>query len=184
MNKYAYGIFGQIIAQDEQVENPFKYVGAFGVTDEGNGLYYMRARYYDPEAGRFISKDPIGLAGGINMYGYVGGNPMNWIDPLGLFSPGDAMYGRYMQNVAEDALNSYYDFYRKVGPCRYYCNAASFVPCTTIGLGLSTVSFPAGLLGGSLCRGTALITCEAICGDSSCPSNDDPAFEWYLQGGL
>lgn len=37
--------------EEEQVENPFKYVGAFGVMDEGNGTYYMRARYYDPEVG-------------------------------------------------------------------------------------------------------------------------------------
>jgi uncharacterized protein RhaS with RHS repeats len=51
--------------------------------DEGNGLLYMRARYYDPEIGRFISKDPIGLAGGINQYVYSGQNPMNRIDPEG-----------------------------------------------------------------------------------------------------
>ncbi len=89
VNKYAYGIFGQIIAQDEQVENPFKYVGAFGVTDEGNGLYYMQARYYDPEVGRFISKDPIGLAGvgksplETDLYTYALNNPLNYIDPEG-----------------------------------------------------------------------------------------------------
>ena len=53
--------------------------------DEGNGLLYMRARYYDPAIGRFINKDPIGLLGGINMYAYVGNNPVNWIDPWGLF---------------------------------------------------------------------------------------------------
>jgi uncharacterized protein RhaS with RHS repeats len=44
----------------------------------------MRARYYDPEVGRFISKDPIGLLGGLNMYAYVQNNPINRIDPLGL----------------------------------------------------------------------------------------------------
>jgi hypothetical protein len=53
--------------------------------DEGNGLFYMWARYYDPEVGRFISKDPIGFLGGLNLYTYTGNNPVNWIDPMGLF---------------------------------------------------------------------------------------------------
>jgi RHS repeat-associated protein len=41
-------------------------------------------RFYDPETGRYISADPIGLAGGMNLYSYVGGDPVNWIDPMGL----------------------------------------------------------------------------------------------------
>jgi RHS repeat-associated protein len=54
--------------------------------DDGNGLLYMRARYYDPEVGRFINKDPIGFAGGdLNLYAYVSNNPVNWIDPFGLW---------------------------------------------------------------------------------------------------
>jgi RHS repeat-associated protein len=84
VNKYAYDEFGKVLSQEEAVENPFKYVGQFGVMDEGNGLFYMRARYYDPEVGIFISKDPIGFAGGLNLYGYVQNNPVNLIDPEGL----------------------------------------------------------------------------------------------------
>jgi hypothetical protein len=42
-------------------------------------------RFYDPETGRYISADPIGLAGGMNLYAYVGGNPVNWVDPEGLY---------------------------------------------------------------------------------------------------
>jgi len=49
-------------------------------------------RYYDPETGRYISADPIGLAGGLNLYAYVGGNPVNWTDPEGLHR-GDKWYG-------------------------------------------------------------------------------------------
>jgi uncharacterized protein RhaS with RHS repeats len=47
-------------------------------------LYYYRARYYDPQLKRFISVDPIGLDGGVNVYGYVNGNPIGYVDPDGL----------------------------------------------------------------------------------------------------
>jgi uncharacterized protein RhaS with RHS repeats len=53
----------------------------------------MRARYYDAGLGRFISEDPIGHNGGLNLYAYVGGNPINKVDPLGLV--GDDINGRY-----------------------------------------------------------------------------------------
>ncbi len=47
------------------------------------GLYYYRARYYDPTVGRFISEDPIGFGGGINFYAYVRNDPVILTDPLG-----------------------------------------------------------------------------------------------------
>jgi len=84
VNKYAYDAFGKVINQTEIISNPFKYVGKFGVMDDGNGLLHMRARYYEPEVGRFMSKDPLGLMGGINIYAYVGNNPVNYNDPFGL----------------------------------------------------------------------------------------------------
>ena len=52
--------------------------------DSDTGLLYYRARFYDPQLGRFISEDPIGLNGGINTYAYVGNNPVWANDPLGL----------------------------------------------------------------------------------------------------
>ena len=49
------------------------------------GLYYYRARHYDPTLGRFLQPDPIGYADGLNMYEYVGSDPVSFTDPLGLF---------------------------------------------------------------------------------------------------
>jgi RHS repeat-associated protein len=49
-----------------------------------SGLKYMRNRYYDARTGRFTQEDPIGLAGGMNLYGFAGGDPVNYSDPFGL----------------------------------------------------------------------------------------------------
>jgi RHS repeat-associated protein len=87
VNKYAYDAFGNIAANSvESVSQPFKFVGQFGVMTEPNGFYYMQARYYDPNVGRFISEDPIGLAGGINVFIYASNNPILFIDPSGLIN--------------------------------------------------------------------------------------------------
>ncbi len=53
-----------------------------GMTD-GSGYQYRRNRYYDPKTGRFTKEDPIGLAGGLNLYGYAGGDPITYSDPFG-----------------------------------------------------------------------------------------------------
>jgi RHS repeat-associated protein len=85
VNSYQYDEWGNITNQVEAIINPFKYTGE--VFDEESGLYYLRARYYDPTSGRFISKDtyegnitnPLSL----NQYTYVGNNPLKYIDPSG-----------------------------------------------------------------------------------------------------
>ena len=58
-------------------------------TDNETGLVLLTHRYYDPQQGRFLTKDPIGYDGGVNLYGYVRNNPANWGDPSG-FAPGRA----------------------------------------------------------------------------------------------
>jgi RHS repeat-associated protein len=63
----------------------FQYAGQ-RIDPETNGLYYSRARMYTPAWGRFMQPDPIGYAGGTNLYAYVGNDPLNNIDPLGLWS--------------------------------------------------------------------------------------------------
>jgi RHS repeat-associated protein len=83
-NRYAYTVFGEL-TQEEAIPQPFKFVGQYSVMAEPNNLYYMRARYYDATLGRFLQQDPLGLDGGdINLYAYVGGNPVMFVDPGGL----------------------------------------------------------------------------------------------------
>ena len=60
---------------------PFRFQGQY--YDKESGLHYNRFRYYDPEIGRFVSQDPIGLRGGMNLFEYAP-NPVGWIDPFGL----------------------------------------------------------------------------------------------------
>ena len=55
-------------------------------------VYYMRARWYEPKSGRFLSEDPIGLAGGLNSYVFAGADPVNGRDPTGLCDPGQRLY--------------------------------------------------------------------------------------------
>ena len=83
VNQYSYSPYGQLLAKQEAIPQPFTYVGQLGVMTEPNGLYYMRARYYDPSTGRFISEDPIGLDGGTNLYAYAANNPVLLNDPNG-----------------------------------------------------------------------------------------------------
>ena len=63
-------------------DQPLRFQGQYA--DSESGLHYNTFRYYDPDCGRFISQDPIGLAGGVNLYQYAP-NPVGWIDPWGWF---------------------------------------------------------------------------------------------------
>ncbi len=64
---------------------PLRFQGQYYDTE--TGLHYNRFRYYDPDIGRFVSQDPIGLLGGDNLYAYAP-NPTGWIDPFGLARKG------------------------------------------------------------------------------------------------
>ena len=119
VNHVRYDTFGQIVSQTNSAFQPwFAYTGR--EWDPAAGLYFYRARWYDPRAGRFISEDPMGFAAAdVNLSRYVGNGPTLWVDPSG------------MEAVSVDAdvddpvpvnnnsgpptfLEEYYDFFKKL----------------------------------------------------------------------
>lgn len=79
-----YGPYGEIVSRTGDTDTPFLYSGLVGVQTDDNGLYYMRARYYNPEIKRFINQDvlrgSIADSTSLNRYAYVNGNPISYID--------------------------------------------------------------------------------------------------------
>jgi RHS repeat-associated protein len=110
-NFYAYSAYGEVTALGPDEGNPIQYTSR---ENDQTGLYFYRARYYDPVLKQFISEDPIGITAGPNFYAYVDGSPVNLRDPEGLQAGpaklgGDAlkmlmemMFGKTVGQVSEE----------------------------------------------------------------------------------
>ena len=149
--EYSYSPFGETEVTGEESDNPLQYTGR---ENDGTGLYYYRARYYDPGLKRFISSDPIGLDGGINIYLYALANPLIFSDPKGLdvyLPPGD---------------EGEYDFDPVPGEtmCEKRCWLAAQALCTASTAG-------GGLLGFGMCatiKQEFILICKNGC-NNTCP---------------
>jgi len=93
VEEYKYDAFGKAYIRDGKSNNwrEFKESKIGNVRlftgreyDKEIGLYYYRARYYSADLGRFISRDPIGMSDNVNLYSYVGNNPVKFVDAMGL----------------------------------------------------------------------------------------------------
>ncbi len=82
VNSYNYSPFGKLINEVESVENPFKFSSEYADTE--TNLVYYNYRYYNPKLGRWTKRDPIAEYGGVNIYGFVGNNSINYVDYFGL----------------------------------------------------------------------------------------------------
>jgi RHS repeat-associated protein len=143
VQRYDYDSFGNIVSMlDPNFKQPYTYTSR--EYDEETGLYYYRARYYDSTIGRFISEDPIGLLGGINLYSYVGNNAVNFVDPLGLQSsdPDKGQWGP-LTNALWDFWKNYSNMREAdtIGADQYFhcmanCQAAKEGP---VGYGVSVI---------------------------------------------
>jgi len=106
---YIYDVFGAIRSEVGTSENAYLFTGR--ELDSETGLYYYRNRYYNPAVGRFVTKDPIGMGGGINKYTYVKNSPVKFIDPYGE----DAQFVIFVVSLALAVKGAYelYKFYKK-----------------------------------------------------------------------
>ncbi|WP_246062974.1 polymorphic toxin-type HINT domain-containing protein [Paenibacillus ehimensis] len=95
-DRYTYGPYGETLKHEGSTDNPFQYNGRDGVMTDPNGLYYMRARYYQPEIKRFVNRDvltgTISEASTLNRYAYVNGNPVSYVAPFGLSRDGHSSF--------------------------------------------------------------------------------------------
>jgi len=78
---YTFDSFGKLTGSSGSLTNPFAFTAR--ELDTESSLYFVRARYFDPTTGRFVSEDPARFPGGINFYTYVENNSVNLIDPFG-----------------------------------------------------------------------------------------------------
>jgi RHS repeat-associated protein len=111
--QYSYEPFGTATASGAPSTNPYQF--AFHQND-GTGLYYYSARYYSPTLARFISEDPSGTRGGINLYEYAGDQPVTFEDSSGL-SPSD---GSGSCRPCTIYLRSHSAFWGLADPERHY----------------------------------------------------------------
>jgi len=117
--QYTYDPFGNTQSTNPAFSNPFQYTGR---ENDGTGLYYYRARYYSTAIQRFLSEDPIGLAGGINKYAYADNDPILEGDPTGLLTD------KQIQDMADFATSVADAASFGIGPiARKYTDLDSFI---------------------------------------------------------
>jgi RHS repeat-associated protein len=97
-----------LVNSNSEVVNNFRFAGQY--FDQETGLHYNYFRYYDPQTGRYLRPDPIGLAGGNNLFVYTNANPINFIDPLGLETLYDRIHPSFLEDIRKDNPVEHYLF--------------------------------------------------------------------------
>jgi RHS repeat-associated protein len=179
VQQYRYDVYGMIEAQSGAIDQPFTF--STKRLDPATGLVYYGYRYYLPNLARWLTRDPIGEEGGVNLYGFVQNNPINLFDPWGL--------SRRMVPFVGYVDSAHFGYPQHLPPppsrspnsgiclslrtqCLIACNAAFLVPCTAIGIGGGIAGTPVtGVIVGLGCRGVTGGTCYLTCmGADSSPN--------------
>jgi RHS repeat-associated protein len=101
--RYAYTPFGEAMSQSGPLADTFRFRFSTKYQDAATGLYYYGYRFYDPQLARFLNRAPIEEQGGLNLYGFVGNDPVNKTDTLGLqVLPSSGRYFNTMDIAAVD----------------------------------------------------------------------------------
>jgi len=108
---YTLDSFGKTTNSSGSLTNPFQYTGR--ESDSETGLYSYRARYFDPQAGRFLDEDPVRFLGGVNFYRYVDNRPTLLFDPSGLCPDGyRSLTNDERQRFVSSAVSDYWKGWR------------------------------------------------------------------------
>ena len=174
--QYRYNSFGKLVAKAGSFEQPFQF--STKRYDAGTGLNYYGYRFYSPGVERWMNRDPLGEAGGVNLYGFVGGNPVNWVDPWGLEIipfvgdlsnlppggyPGWGGPGGHVPSPSDEPIPNETCWSQKK-KCQWICNGLIGIPCTIIGIGAGIGGGPeVGIPVGIGCRGAGFGTCYLAC---------------------
>jgi RHS repeat-associated protein len=152
--RYNYSPYGVTQVIGEASENPFQFTAR---GKDETGLCYYRAGYYSPEMGGFISEDPIDILGGINYYAYTFNNPVNFVDPLGLYGTNDCSY---YEKRCKEAGGEYY-----CTTIQYFCNKFAKYPDPD-------PKRDDDFEGWSRCTRQCLQDCDTALGEDSCEEPD------------
>lgn len=173
--RYSYSPYGSLSSSFGTVSTPLLYAGQY--RDSESGLYYMRARYYDPTTGQFMGRDP-GFAQTKAAYGYVGDNPINARDPSGLREDTSDEGGVWLQVLPNSTFVA--------NGVTYFCaiDAAGFEDCNqgpngaswyTVGgpsesQGFSVPTIPGAADAASGVAGAACAAASAVSEGAGCPA--------------
>ncbi len=180
-NTYQYDPFGNVLSSSENIPNHYQFIGQWGVrkVHVSSTLFYMRARFYNSQHGRFLTLDPYGISGkSTNLYCYANNNPLENIDPKGtvpvLLIIGIGVgIGAGIGAIANTAL--YHIFTPE--PLRTRGGYAGAFVTGAITGGTALFGFPVAVVGGVVGGALGYLTRVAI---------DDEDFKWgqFLQESL
>ena len=148
--------------------------------DSETGLHYNGFRDYDPTTGRYIQSDPIGLGGGLNTYGYVGGNPVSASDRLGLY---EIFIGGFMDSKFRPVKGYYEDNFKSRGKSAYFEHDEGDKVIALINRITSECpNEPINVIGHSWGAETAEDVAKALPGVIDLLVTVDPVSRWWSKG--